>query len=268
MTVPISINTDDITSQFDVNSQQIETILDGVAKQLGLYYFTKLEENINRELHSTRRQYLQNLKLVDSGKLQSTILLDYSKDKLVKMIEEGSSAFDMKSNMLSSPKAKTSKSGKKYLSVPFRWATPGSLGESEVFSGKMSEEIYQQVRKKEQSVTKPNVTQPLTSNDIVASGIPQHLQLGSRKEVSNETDVFREYKHKSSIYEGITRTTDRVTGQSVYNSFRRVSENSDPEAFIHPGITAKNFLNNTLNEINVEDLLGNMIDNELSKLGF
>ncbi|HSY75971.1 MAG TPA: hypothetical protein VK890_03895, partial [Bacteroidia bacterium] len=46
------------------------------------------------------------------------------------------------------------------------------------------------------------------------------------------------YIPKTSIYAGLVRTKDNATGMSNYNTFRRVSNNSDPRSWQHPGIPA------------------------------
>lgn len=272
MILPIEINSDDIISQYDVSREQLNSMFDNIAKSLGVIYLGKLEEVASQELHSTRSRYLRNIRLIDSGKLQSTVLLDYSKDKLIKMIEEGSGPFDMKPKLLASAKVKVTSTGKKYISIPFRASTPDAEGESELFAFKMPSEIYAIVKKKEvfdRGPLKASSSKPLTISEM--DGVPAHLKvIGKRKEIKDSSGkaLFKEYEHKSTVYEGITKQTDKVTGQSTYHSFRRVSDNSDPNAFIHPGFTAKKLMDKALGRMNIEEELQTQIDNELAKLGF
>ena len=268
MIVPIEINSSDILSQFNLNQKQLSNLLDNVAKGLAVIYVGKLEEEVSQGLHSTRSRYLKNIRIIDSGLLQSTVLLDYSKDPLVRMLEEGQGAFDMKFAMLASPKAKVSKTGKRYMSIPLRWSTPGSVGESEVFSSKMPQEIYDIVRKKPQARSLPGGGS--TSKGLSFGEIPKQFQQQQVRQEVVDSDgkvLFKEYQHRSPIYQGISKQRDSTTGQSIYNSFRRVSENSDPSAFIHPGIVAGHFMDRAYAKMNLEEEVGLQIDNELIKLG-
>ena len=48
------------------------------------------------------------------------------------------------------------------------------------------------------------------------------------------------YKHKFNIYEGLQREQigSGTENRGGYFSFRRASENSDPDSWAHPGFTA------------------------------
>jgi hypothetical protein len=102
--------------------------------------------------------------------------------------------------------------------------------------------------------------------------IPQEFQqLQTRSTIVDDdgAKLFDEYKHKNSIYEGIVKKTDGVTKQSMYMSFRRVSdEATSPNAFIHPGFRRGDFLQNTLSKFDLPSEAQRQIDIELSKLGF
>lgn len=268
MVIPIEINSDDIRSQFTITDEQLDTMFDNIAKGLALVYYGVLENIVTQQLHSTRRRYLENLRLVDRGRMEGTVILDYSKDPLISMLEQGASPFDMKTDMLRSPKAKTSSKGNKYLTIPFRWATPSAIGESELFTGKMPQSVYDLV--KDLPLTQVSSGGGKRSLGLSSSSLPQPLsQLGVRKQISNaEGQVFKEYTHKNSIYEGIRKQQDTVTGQNTYFSFRRVSELSDPDAFIHTGITAKNLMRMASDSMNVDQEIGPLIDRQLQQLGF
>jgi len=265
MIVPIEINSSDITSQFDISEQEIENMFDNIAKSLAIIYYTKLESEAANTLHSTRARFINSIQLVDTGRLEGTVLLDYSKDPLIRMIEEGASPFDMKYGLLNSPKAKVGKDGKRYISIPFRLATSDANGEADVFTGRMPEEITEAVRKLVIPVGKNN------SNALPISAIPSQYQIkGKRNTIEDSAGktLFKEYEHKTSLYEGVVKSNDSVTAQSTYHMFRRVSENSSPDAFIHPGFTAARLMDRAYSRMNIDEELGIQIDNELTKLGF
>lgn len=273
MIVPIGINTEDIIEQFaSITPRQINEMMDSIAKGLAVGFYSQWEKEAESALHRTRGRYIRNLRLVDSGKLEGTVLLDFSKDPLVRMIEQGASAFDMKSFMLRSSKAKTDKHGNRYITIPFRWATPDVLGESEVFSGKMPEEVYDLVKKKPTTIPVKGGgmrSQGLTTGDIAT--LPKPMQSGGIRAAITDSQgqtQFKAYQRKSSLYQGMIKQQDAVTGQSRYNTFRRISENSDADAFIHPGIQNYNLMQRALGNFDIPNEVGNLIDNELTRMGF
>lgn len=160
------------------------------------------------------------------------------------------------SGFLNGPNAKTGENGKKYNTVPFSVGTPGALEEN--FSTIMPMEVYSIAKKKE-------VNSPVTSEDL--KDLPKLIREPQKKKIQiPESKSFKEYQHKGSIYEGIEKKKDSVTGQTSYQSFRRVSENSDPSAFIHPGIDAHNLAEKTLATFDVPEVTGNAIDLFLEQL--
>ena len=199
--------------------------------------------------------------------MEGTVLLDYSKDKLIQMLEEGATAFDMKERMLESSKAKITKDGKKFITIPFRWGTPGALADSEVFAGIMPSSVYGEAKKMQADI--PTSGGGKRSLGLGSGSIPSpYNNVSSRPEVKESSGAikFAEYVHKTSIYQGITKMQDGVTGQNHYFSFRRISQNSDPLAFVHPGIEAFRLINKTLEQFDQEKELSNALDVEWSKL--
>lgn len=247
--IPIEINTDDITSQFDISQEQVTKLVDNVIKSIAFGYVETLETFVLKELHTSRDLYLSAISVTDDGWGKATISLDTS-NKLVKAIEEGSAAYDEKAGLLYGPNSKVSKKGKRYNTVPFRVLTPSSTGPGE----KMTRSIYDIVRKK---------------GRIVADDIKNPV-LGSRKVIQDSEGkvLFDAYQHKVPLMEGLTKVSDKTTGKSKYYTFRRVSENSDPLAFIHPGFRPHNLFSKALISYKVEEIAGDLIDNELVKLGF
>lgn len=269
MILPIIIDTNGIVDQFtSITPEQINNMLDNVAKGLAAAYAQQLEKTAQEELKQTRMRYIKSIKLIDSGKLEATVMLDYSKDKLIKMLEEGCGPFDMKQYFLASPKVKTGKNGVKYLTIPFRMATPGAVGENEAFSFQMPSEIYNIVKNKPTTIDVPGGGS--RSAGISLKEIPAEFQVKQTRAsiVDNKgNELFKAYQHKSSLYEGLTKYNDNTTGQNTYRAFRRVSENSSPEAFIHPGIQRYNLMQKALGAFDTDGHVGNLIDSELSKLG-
>lgn len=270
MITPIIVDTTSIMDQFGALSpESINAMLDNVAKGLAAAYANQLELQAQSDLHQTKRRYINAIKLVDSGKAEGTVMLDYSKDKLIQMIEEGAGPFDMKPYFMGSPKAKVGKNGVKYLTIPFRWGTPGIVGEADTFSGVMPKAVYDVVKSKPTNI--PVSGGGSRSVGISLKEIPAQFQMKKVRPAIAATETnqaWAAYQNKAPVSQGISKYNDPSTGQNTYRSFRRVSENSDPDAFIHPGIKAYNLMQKALGAFDTGTELGNQLDIELGKLGF
>ena len=270
ITVPINIDLGGLVDEFQMTDAQVLQMTDDVVSRIAILFTKQMENEAQKVLHKTRNRYLRAIKMVNEGWGRKAVILDMS-DSLVAMLENGAEPFDMKAAMLASPKAKIGKNGKRYLTIPFRWAASGSLGESELFSFKMPVEIHKIAKQKK--VTIPIAGGGFKAPGITFNEIPKpHDAQTSRAPISSAAGslLFDEYLHRSNIYEGISKYQDGVTGQNVYRSFRRVSENSDPLAFIHPGIKRYDIFSKALDalDVNMENEMTIAVDNALSNMGF
>lgn len=269
MIVPIVIDTADIMRQFSISRDQVDSICDNVAKTLAARYAQVLEQTAQQALNQTRQRYIRNIKVVDTGRLEGTVMLDYSKDPMVRMLEEGVSAFDMKQKMLSGRKVKIGRNGGRYVTIPFRWGTPNVVGDSDVFSGTLPQAVYNAVRKMPQNI--PVSGGGMRTAGLNVSQLSSNLQQpGMRKSITDSAGkvLFKQYEHKTSLFQGVIQQRDSATGQNRYFSFRRVSEKSDPDAFIHPGIQQYNLIQKALGSFDQQKELSNALDLEWAKLGF
>jgi len=128
--------------------------------------------------------------------------------KFPNMLENGFSAFDIKSGFQKSSKKTVTKNGGWYLTIPIRHSTPGAF----MYGNSMTKDIYSQARK-------------LADNESlsVKGGADQS---------------WTGYQHKTNINDGLTRIVKTYSGgtkQSQYVTFRRVSNNSDSSSWQHPG---------------------------------
>ena len=123
-------------------------------------------------------------------------------------IETGFTAFDMKIGFSKSSKVTKTKSGGWYLTIPFRHTIPNSNG---TFGAPMPKEVYT---------------------------VAKRLAANSRLSVKggNKTS-FTGYTHKSNIYDGMQRIVKSYSNSNYgqYYTFRRASNNSDPQSWWHPG---------------------------------
>lgn len=267
---PITLDFSEVFNEFDLTPEQAEKLGDNVIRHITSRFYEVWSITAGKELHSSRKDYINSLQLLSEGKMEASVVL---RGKLNNMIEQGVGAFDMKLGFMKSPKAKMSKKGGWYITIPFRFATPGALGESSVFNGGvMPKEIYAEAKNLE--ATKSDINVGVQFGDqLKLSQIPEHLRnKGSRGAVSNADtkDSFADYQHKNSIYEGITRSEKTYANatQSMYNSFRRVSLNSDPASWVNSGITARNVAEKALQVFDIGEEVSIKVDQELNKYGF
>lgn len=259
---PIIVDTSDLMSQYSsLTGGDINDMLDGIAKGLANAFAQKLTMNAEQELNQTRDRYIKNIVVVDSGKLEGTVILDYSKDKLIKMLEEGASSFDMKEGFLKSSKVKIGVKGNRYLTIPYRLGVPTTLGEASNFAFNLDPEAHKIAKNKPATIP---VSTGSRTQGISLKELPEALQI---KNVRPAVKGFPAYQHKSPVSQGVTRYQDQATGQNSYKSFRRVSENSDEGAWIHPGIQKYNLLQKTLGQFDTATEMSSLMDNELAKLG-
>lgn len=265
MLIPIEINSDDIKESFNISKKEVEDVIDLTIKNITAAFAVEWENVANNTLHSTKKRYVANLKVIDSGRMSGAVLLDYSKDKLVRMIEEGASAFDIKIGLLKSPKAKQKKNGGgKYITVPFSLGSPGSLKEN--FSTILPNQVY--------TILKNQAIMPVTgrSQGLVADQLPTNFQNKKTRAGFSSiptSKLFEEYKHKNSIYEGVYKKKDIITGQNSYGSFRRVSDKSDSNSWIHPGIDTGNLAEKAWNQFEpkMQIILEDSMQNSLKYFG-
>lgn len=268
--IPIQINTKSITNQFDMTKEMVESFIDFCVKDIASSFVRKWEGIAKIKLHSTRDFYISGLKVIDVGRMKGAVLLDYKQHPVIRMIEEGQSAFDIKEGFAKSSKRKPAyrknASTGWYLTIPFRIGIPTTIGESSVFAVPSMPPAIHKVAKK------LDAQKGETSKGLKLSEIPKQFQAPqSRAAISviENHETYTEYVHKSSIYEGIVKQKNAMTGQNSYMSFRRVSDLSDPMAFIHSGIIAYNLADDAMKELNanMHNELQIATDRALDKLG-
>lgn len=261
--IPVTLDVSDIVAEFAMSQAQNDQFKEFVVKRLASRFYETWLQIAGQELHGSRAAYQRSIILVDRGRFRKAVMLV---NKFPNMLEQGASAFDMKNGFSLSSKKKISKSGKWYLHIPFRFATPGALGESEVFTDILPRRVYSLLRKKE-SLRTAMGGQSRRRATLSLSELPEEYQKkGFREEVANADRVFARYIHKTSIYQNIGRSvkTYENATQGQYVSFRTVGEASDPNAWIHQGLVARNLADKALQRLDIEFESQVAIDNFLS----
>lgn len=249
--INVDIDTRTIASQFNLDATAVDGLLEYTVDQLTGEFAYLWAQEAKVELKSARNEFLSAIQVGKRGRFTGVAYLNPAA-WLPNALEMGMSAFDMKPGFLASSKTKLGKDGP-YLTIPFRFAQAGSVGESSAFSGVLPSEV--------QKAVKSNPQQPLSLSKIPSKyQIPKSSALRKRQ----ESVTFRQIQQKqtTSIYEGLKKS------KGGYVNFRRVSVNSSADRFQHPGFQARDLASKALAKLDINNIVGSAIDDFLVNLGF
>ena len=244
MVVPIKIDFSDFVQEWNLQANEAQLFASAVLDEIAVRFADQWKAKAGQLLKQTKQEYQRGIYIEKPD--ENSVIVGLA-GWLPNAIERGLEAFDMKEGFQGSSKRKMKKGGGWFLTIPLRHGTPGIVGESEMFSTIMPAEVHkvalQQLRGEKKS--------------IHLIDLPPEFQVKKARElVANSQQVFQKYEHKSAIYEGLTRS--QKAGHSHYMTFRRVSDLSDPNAWIHSGIKAYDLLGKTLGEFPIADIISDM----------
>lgn len=184
----------------------------------------EVRANVNlRKLYADSIALGEQLNVPTSGLFRGQVV---ATAKIARDLEYGKGPWDMKPMLLNGPKSRISKNGVRYNIIPFRHATAGT--KNTAVGRPMPKDIYAEARKLKASVRE--------GNRIAWGG----KLTGTEGRYAPGKNPTTGYQHKSGRFEGMVRIEKeyaRAT-QSQYLTFRRVSTNSDPQSWWHPGYKA------------------------------
>ena len=174
--------------------------------------------------------------------------------ELPNAIEKGKPPFDMKPGLLAGPNAKMGKTGR-YNTVPFRHGTPGSTGKRvgapmpithTTAKGRPASIVYTEAKRLRPSVEGP------AGKTVWGGRTGDFDGLGVRTQLPVKKGRPGAYTWKTSPFASMTKVakTYAKATQNQYVTFRRVSENSDPNSWWHPGFKPRNLVNRVRDYIN------------------
>lgn len=255
MIVPINIDLSDLVEEFDLSQDQSTFLGASIVDAVVTEYQLRWENLINRELRTTRNEYKRGVFIERESPLSVTFGLTNRASSIPLMIEEGQPPFDEKEGFRNSPKKKTAQDGGWYIDIPFRHATPGAVAASGLFASIMSNNIYKEVKNRGR----------LSFMDLPV----KDSVIGERK-VINRLGVNKPaYIHKAPIYEGLTKvniTSTEKEKRSGYFTWRRVSENSDPNSWWNGGIVPYKLMNKALEQAKIDVVADKVIDQFLNAM--
>ena len=245
MLAPIYIDLSGIIDEFILSPEETKSLSQYVLSNISDEYMRHWENNIDNSLKSTRSEYRQAIFTEQPDDYSMVFGMTPRQSKLAMMLEDGADSFDIKEGLKKSSKKKMKKDGGWYITVPFRHATAEALAESSTFSGQMPQEIEKLVK---------TVGRPLKLSDLPAGY--------KEKRISRVG-----YQHKSAIYEGLQRqdiSSTKNENRGGYFTFRRVSDKSEANSWIHPGFEPLKLMEKSLNELPVERIVDKSIDEFLT----
>lgn len=192
--------------------------------------YATITAKAQQELNSTRQDYLRGLSFEDLGNNTYLIVLE---GDFANALEKGYSGFDVRTGMLNSEKivgvgsragqpwVQKGAKGQKYAHVPFEHRPHSKAPQAADLN---------QAIKKLTAMNRSGMEQKLTKVFKDASGKPLEGRVASVKKVEGfpQLDGIAKYQ---KIYKN--ESTGKETVQSVYMTFRTVSENGD--SWRHPG---------------------------------
>jgi hypothetical protein len=239
----LRIDASDFVEQSAISPGEMDGFKALLLDRLAAGFQEQWTNQVNESLHSTRQEYMRGM-YVDRPDDDTVIMgVLASKSRLAVDIELGKDAFDEKIGFERSTKKTMKKNGTGwYLTIPFRHAVPTALGESSVFNSVMPVSVYQLARTEKKPLTKAQ--------------LPASLQTpGIRPGFNSAGRSFRPYQHKTARYEGLFRVPDEAEARGQYMTFRRVSDLSDPNSWIHPGFVPRNLLGKALEKTDVGSIV-------------
>lgn len=212
----------------------------------------QLQVFAKKKLKSTLQPFMDATKVEYTGEL---LIVEIDKDSwLANAVEEGADPFSMKETMLNSSKAKTSKMGFKYMSIPMekvKNAPPGGTDKSAEWQAKINEVLTKP--KFGLSQLKLKLDGSATMMQQVVSGSPPVKGLYRMQNFESASDVMGGKRPKNT----------------QFIMFRTISNNPlSRSEWQHPGIKPARILNDLemwLMET-VEPLLERMISDEIDKV--
>lgn len=260
------VDLSDVIQEFNLLGAAAERLTQQVVDDVTAEVYRKWARQAAQGLNSTRNEYVRSIYLGEKGKFRNVLVL---RGMLPNMLEFGVEAFDMKAGFAKSAKAKRSKKGGWYLTIPFRWATPGSLGENAVFANVMPVDVYSLARQLSPRRSTVGASRP--GQALPASALPaRHQGAKTRAAVSNALtgQHFPAYTHRNPLLEGLQRNehTYQHVKQNTYQTFRRVSDKSDPNSWIHSGLKQRDFATKAMQTVDFDTVVNNSVDNFLSSL--
>jgi hypothetical protein len=233
--IPVSFDISSLVDMYSMSLDEVSGLKKEILERVTKSFVRHAKAIAGKELFKTRREYTDSIVVEEDG--DNAVIVELI-GFIPNAVEQGLSPFDIKRGFQNSDKKKMKIGGGWFLTVPFRHATPSALGEAEMFSEVMSDDVYKVAKGLTQgkSLTKDKL--PIEARAVK-----------TRKAINTNSAQYMAYKHKHSKQEGMRKSQKKHHGQ--YVTFRRVSDKSDPMSWIHSGIDAHNIFDKAINKVDI-----------------
>lgn len=233
-------------------AKAMETGVNLFVKTIPVLINQDIKTRAGKKLDSTRDEFLSAVNVKFSGYV---LLVELDPDNwIANAVESGIGQFDMRSSLLNSPKAKRSKNGFRYMSIPI-----GKKKDAKSANNDKSKEYQKRIN---EVLAKPKFGMQKMSQT-------QDGRVFERQEVLTNDPMVkglyrtRQYENSSQFFSGAKKPNWQ------YVLFRTISDNPLSKAsWQHPGIQPANIFRDTeqwLNS-NAETLLNSFIEDELKAI--
>ena len=243
MLIPVHIDFSDFANKMGLRLSETEALAETVLRNVTSGFMKSWINTAEKELHQTRQEYVNSIYVEQIRPLTWVVGL---RGIFPNMLEQGATPFDMKEGFSQSSKKKLKKDGGWYLTIPFRHATPTALAVASIFTDRLPKEVY--------AIAKRELTN--SQMQLKTSQLPLNYQdTLIRPEILDKVNnqIYPQYEHKSPLYTGLKRSDLPNNGQ--YTTFRRVSDLSDSNSWIHTGLQARKFAEKALNSFDIGNVV-------------
>lgn len=220
----IKWDSEDRNNAFKSISEALDMAVDTVSTVATNRLYFDIERMARQELKTTYMPFIMGLSIVRKGDS-----IEFNLDDMAQQIETGFRARDLRS-LLYGPSAKKNAKGEPYIDIPFRAATSRANMRGANFASQMERETYDAVRK---------------------MGSLRAADLDNTRGINKLTG----YVHKNHIYAGLKKYDNPDGTGSVYFSFRRLSQNSDPDAFKIKAVAGRHIIKRAIESFDVQSVI-------------
>lgn len=217
-------------------SNEYKDELEEQVSNLAKMAYTRAVELVKSKAKSTQQDYINALDL-ESHRDKDGITYVLSLNPEMNMYEDGFDSYNMKEGLLNGPNAKIAANGNRYNTVPFE---------------------HQPYSKAAASASTIKLRQS-AKKAIEHYGLDKIIKSSKNKALMGKVGVIQDKRYHSNI-QGLTKYQTQVgkAVQSTYKTFRRVSDASDADSWIHPGFSGFHIFEDIDNF--VEEELQNIIN--------
>lgn len=194
----------------------------------------RLSQEADSVLRTSSGTYKRGLQHPDAIKVTPTTAVVQIVGKAAAGLEEGYDSFDIKAHML---KGNTKGSGTPYVDVPFRHGAAETTAHFQGMPKDVKTAMDSAVKKRQAELRSAGASQRdiATATARLAQITPGRTF--SRKLRFGTSSIDTTVQHKRGIYDDMIRTAKwkKSRAESTYHTIRRISAESAPTSWWHPG---------------------------------